>query len=534
MLMPLELDGYAQVIAGLYEGLEEYILKDVARRLDGAVRNVVERGAKTAGTADFGVNALRDMGMSMAEIQSRVALARNQTVHEVEQMFIDANIRSFERERRMAQMQRSADIRLSADKMQFIRAAAQRVNQNLLSVTGSLGLLGMPLEGAYQSILDTALLKVQSGAVDYNSAIRQAVNALSERGLERINWRTGHRDNLDVAVRRAIRTSLSQITNRISELNADEMEADGWEISAHTGARPTHQEWQGRQFARYRHAAQGFPLYDDVVQDMMNDFNCRHSKWGIFLGQKPLLSPEEVENIDPPPFEFNGRTYNAYQATQMQRKIEREIRKTKREIIMLEQTGNKTQLAISKSRLKDRNALYRTFSEAAGLPLQPERKRVLKPHLHSKASQGIMGTGDRMNLSGAISRHDIKRMDAHADRYYEAIRKRKSDVEAISGNTGFTPDEVDSIKKHIFIETHERDTGEWERFDPDYDMAVSWQRLAEGKDIHEMDIVLLYHELTELELMKQGLSYDEAHALAEIKYNYKKYVDELDAKEGIF
>ena len=67
-----------------------------------------------------------------------------------------------------------------------------------------------------------------------------------------------------------------------------------------------------------------------------------------------------------------------------------------------------------------------------------------------------------------------------------------------------------------------------ERFTPDYDMAVSWQRLTAGKDIKEMDIVLLNHELMEYELMKQGMSYNEAHRITEKTYNYKKYTDELD------
>jgi len=63
---------------------------------------------------------------------------------------------------------------------------------------------------------------------------------------------------------------------------------------------------------------------------------------------------------------------------------------------------------------------------------------------------------------------------------------------------------------------------------PDYDMAISWQRLIEGKSIQEMDIVLLKHELMEYGLMKQGLLYDEAHSITEKTYNYKKYTNELD------
>ena len=72
------------------------------------------------------------------------------------------------------------------------------------------------------------------------------------------------------------------------------------------------------------------------------------------------------------------------------------------------------------------------------------------------------------------------------------------------------------------------------RFTPDYDMAVSWQRLTDGKDIKEMDIVLLNHELYELNLMAQGYNYGTAHDMTDLIYNYTEYTKELDAKEGIF
>ncbi|MCL2086061.1 MAG: hypothetical protein FWH05_00505 [Oscillospiraceae bacterium] len=136
--------------------------------------------------------------------------------------------------------------------------------------------------------------------------------------------------------------------------------------------------------------------------------------------------------------------------------------------------------------------------------------------------------------SGAIPRDDIKRMDAHAERYYEEIRKRKSDIAAIAKNTGFSIENVEKIKQHVFITEHNLGKKKLLRFTPDYDMAVSWQRLIDGCDIREMDIVLLNHELTELNLMAQGHSYDKAHGIAEDIYNYVKFINELDAKEGIF
>ena len=145
---------------------------------------------------------------------------------------------------------------------------------------------------------------------------------------------------------------------------------------------------------------------------------------------------------------------------------------------------------------------------------------------------GIRITG----AGGAIARSDYNRMEKHAERYYEAIRRRKSesDVEAIARNTGFSVEDVRKIRRHVFMDVHDLGDRGIQRFDPSFDMAVSWQNLADGKNIREMDIVMLHHELEELKLMAQGLDYDTAHETVQKVYNYQKYVRELDAREGVF
>ena len=145
--------------------------------------------------------------------------------------------------------------------------------------------------------------------------------------------------------------------------------------------------------------------------------------------------------------------------------------------------------------------------------------------------------GDYLNVtgaSGAIPRKDIARQEAHARLYYDAIRKRTGDVEDIARNSGFTVDEIKKIKDHMFFNRYNLGEAEPSLFDPNYDMAVSWQRLVEGKDIQEMDMVMLKHELMEYELINnQGLSYRTAHEMTELRYNYSNYVKELDRKEGL-
>ena len=138
--------------------------------------------------------------------------------------------------------------------------------------------------------------------------------------------------------------------------------------------------------------------------------------------------------------------------------------------------------------------------------------------------------------SGAIPRNDFNRMEGHAERYYEEIRKRKgdTDIKAIAKNTGFKKSWLKKIKNHIFFNEYDLGKKKLSRFDPDYDMAVSWQRLIDGKDIHEMDLIMLNHENMEYELMvEKGLLYREAHDITEKTYNYTKYVRELNEKAGI-
>jgi len=165
----------------------------------------------------------------------------------------------------------------------------------------------------------------------------------------------------------------------------------------------------------------------------------------------------------------------------------------------------------------------------------PNKTRVLK----NQTDSGILVLGGEgmtsAGASGAIPRNDYKRLEDHANLFYDEVRKRTGDIEKIAHNTGFSVEDVKKIKDHMFFNKYDLDRNEPSRFDPDYDQSVSWQRLSEGKNIQEMDIVMLKHEIMEYGLMvEQGMSYREAHDLTELEYSYSKYVKELDKKGGSF
>ncbi|MCM4088756.1 minor capsid protein [Clostridioides difficile] len=134
--------------------------------------------------------------------------------------------------------------------------------------------------------------------------------------------------------------------------------------------------------------------------------------------------------------------------------------------------------------------------------------------------------------SGAISRkrlNDLEvylREEKHANLYYEEIRKRNSDIKAIAKNTGYSEKVIQDIKSHVFMNKYNL-YGGYKSFDPSYDMAISWQRLIEGKDIRKCDIILLKHERLEKFLMdRYNYDYKKAHGLVVRKYDYEKALRE--------
>ncbi|WP_425447750.1 phage minor head protein [Dethiothermospora halolimnae] len=130
-----------------------------------------------------------------------------------------------------------------------------------------------------------------------------------------------------------------------------------------------------------------------------------------------------------------------------------------------------------------------------------------------EGKSGIIKMGEK-GSTGVIPRNNYKRRDAHAELYYEEIRKRKSDVKTIAKNTGWKESAIKEIKEHVFMKEHFLD-GKMKRFDPDYDQAQAWQRLIEGKKIKHSDLVLLKHEYVELTQMKlHEYDYDTAHKIA--------------------
>lgn len=130
-------------------------------------------------------------------------------------------------------------------------------------------------------------------------------------------------------------------------------------------------------------------------------------------------------------------------------------------------------------------------------------------------------------ISGAIIDPNSKEATKHARLYYEEIRHRRDDILKIANNTGYTPEEILRIKNYLFMDMHDLETG-YRRFDENFHIAQSWQRLSEkdSKLIKPHDFTLIKHEILEMSLIDNGMNQNEAHIYAEGTFNYRKESDE--------
>ena len=378
MLTPDELKAAPDNIVALYQRLEDDIITDIARRLG--------KAGEITGTAEWQIYMLTEMGKDLDEIKSKIAEVNHKSKAEVENLFDEAIARSVGRDNLLFQQagKGTLDLAKNAGMQQFIAASAAKTAGDLKNLTKSLGFKDgkqfKPIARFYQDTLNYAQFQIASGAFSYQQAIKIATAKMVESGIRVVDYESGVSTRVDVAVRRATLTGINQTSGVITMRWLDEVGGEYVEVTAHTGARPDHAVWQGKVYKvngsekEYPNLAEATG-YGSVTG--LKGANCRHDFNAFFPGiSERNYTDKELENIDPPPFEYNGKTYTHYEATQKQRQIERAIRKTKQEMIVYDTTGLKKDFTMASVKLQRQKELYRDFSAKAGLRTKDERHQL--------------------------------------------------------------------------------------------------------------------------------------------------------------
>lgn len=451
MLTPEQLQNLPQELTDLYDQLSEFILRDIARR--------IAKGAQITDTAEYQMYRARSLGLSTDEIAAKIAEINGSSAAEVNRLIREAAAQSDEFDRKMLGADKGAAIPLEENTQlqKLISAQIAETAGKCENLTNTMGFadhdfLGrvyyLSMTDMYRREMDSAHMKVATGATDYMTAIRQACNKLAASGVRTIDYESGRSDRIEVAARRAILTSVAHVTHRISEQNGEELGADGWEMSAHSGSRPSHAVYQGRQYTQEQ--------YERIIKPLISEPNCRHDVFPIILGvSEPVYTEEELQNIDQPPFTYEGRKYTAYEASQQMRKMERAMRKQKDRCIVADAAGDEEAFATASIRLNRQKYIYEDFCKAADSYTEYERTYVTGFNRSIAARSGVAAIKKEYKLiastldkSAVPSIDDFKKMLYNNSDEYKQLRHQfnekviNSDYDDIKHLNGSLSDKV--------------------------------------------------------------------------------------------
>ena len=264
-----------------------------------------------------------------------------------------------------------------------------------------------PLRQVYEKLLDEALLNVGQGKETFDSAMSKVLQDLGESGLRTLDYQSGRHIRLDSMVRQHLKDGLRNLHNENQKIFGKEFGADGVEVSVHSFPAPDHAEIQGRQFStkpiegyhegeweKVQETGEG-RAFDGTLIDLhlqlkngavspsfrpISMYNCYHTIFPIILGiSKPEYTKEQlqqIQNENNKGFDLDGKHYTMYEGTQLQRRIETEIRKQKDIQIMGKSAKNNLVVMEAQYKITQLSNKYKRLSQASGLPVKNNRLRV--------------------------------------------------------------------------------------------------------------------------------------------------------------
>lgn len=375
MLPPSYLDAMPDAFVQLAQQVEDEILQDVARRI-GKMGTLTEtadwqlwRYQQTEAVRENVVKLLaKYSGKSEATIRRLLKEAATEAMEREDAIYYHYNLEPTPFEE-------------SAALNNLLNAGARQTCgtwRNLTATTAN------TVSGAFERTLDVAWGKVATGAFDYKTAVKQAVDSLADE-MPEITYPSGHTDSLEVAARRAVLTGVNQTAGKLQEARMDEMNVEFVETSAHGGARPSHAEWQGRRFHRggaVDYKGKHYPDFEAATGygtgAGLCGWNCRHTFFAVFpeLGDPPTWTEESLQELNARNIEYNGKQYTRYEINQMQRARERNVRRWKKRY--LAETAAGVDTTDSAVRLKAARQSLSDFTKATGGRVDSARTSVPK------------------------------------------------------------------------------------------------------------------------------------------------------------
>lgn len=360
-----------------FSDLEIRIMEDIVRR--------IKQTGKITSTADWQINRLRILGYSSEDIEKMLKETLDKSYPEMFELYDKVIDWEYVRKKDIYEQINAEFIPYEENEelQQLAEGFIQQSKADLKNITQSLGFyldygngnpVLTPLAEVYQKYLDAACMDIVTGAFDYNSVLRRVVTQITNSGLRQIDYASGRANRVDVAARRAVMTGVSQLTGKISDMNAEKLGTEYFEVAWHGGARPSHAVWQGKVWSKKELVTVcGLGTGPGLL-----GWNCYHEYYPFFPGisernwtDEWLAEQDRKENT---PKTFNGKEYTLYEAKQRQRQMETAMRAQREKVKLLEAGGaDPDEVMLARAKYQGQLNEYSRFCKKMGLTEERER-----------------------------------------------------------------------------------------------------------------------------------------------------------------
>ncbi len=258
------------------------------------------------------------------------------------------------------------------------RQTAQTV-QNLSNTTA--------IAEPYRKAVDRGIVAVSTGLMDYQAATREVIREIGYNGLQ-VQYASGYHRRLDTAVRQNIVDGTKQIAQHGANAMGEALQYREVEISAHANSAPDHEPVQGHVFTKDEYdkmqSGQSFVDINGVAfagfRRPIAEWNCGHFALPFDSRySKPRFTPEQLQEWaakNHAGCEMDGKHYTGYQAQQLMRRLETEVRRWKDTANAARVAGDDTLRRQCQMRINALAAKYAQVSKLSGLPMRKQRMSV--------------------------------------------------------------------------------------------------------------------------------------------------------------
>jgi hypothetical protein len=381
MFTPNEIEAIPLNLEKTFRDMESRIMADIVRKLK-------DNGGDITRATDWQIQRLYELGKSKEEIKEEIQKALDLSDQEIDNMYDEVLPKGYARNEELytAMGQEFISYDDNEELQQLVTAVKNQTKEQCRNITQSLGfaikqpngkLTFKPVAKYYQDTLDGGLMDIATGVFAYNTVLKRVVSEMTNSGLRSVDYASGWSNRIEVASRRAIMTGFNQVVAKVNEDNAEELGTEYFEVSYHGGARPSHQEWQGRVYTKEQ--LESVCGLGEVTG--LCGANCYHSYSPFFMGlSKRNYTDEELDRMNKEentPKEYNGKQYTKYEALQKQRRLETTMRAQRQKIKLLQEGGaSEDDIIAERVKYRGTSSEYARFSKAMNLPQQRERVTV--------------------------------------------------------------------------------------------------------------------------------------------------------------